>query len=72
MQHSAHGLIVLLTLTAIRSRRERCRLKQITKPTASRQWTRPGLNGGIFPIRAFLSLGSASLPETDAGWLARR
>ena len=72
MQHSAYGLIVLLTLTAIPlSAGERRQLKQITKPTASRQWTRSGLNGGISRIRACLSRQTASLPETDAGWLAR-
>ena len=71
MQHSAYGLIVLLTLTAIPLSAGARQLKQIGRPTASRQWTRSGLNGGVSPIRARLRRHSASLPETDAGWLAR-
>ena len=71
MQHSAYGLIVLLTLTAIplSAGSAPAQADREANCVASVDAIRP--NGGISPIRAFLSLHSASLPKTDAGWLAR-
>src|SRR6266850_3021080 len=72
MQHSAYGLIVLLTLTAIplsagaapvqADRQVNC----IASVDAIRAEWRDHSH-----IRARLSRQTTSLPETDAGWLAR-
>ena len=72
MQHRAYGLIVLLTLTAmpLSAGAAPARADRQANCVASVDAIR--LNGGISHIRAHLRRHSASLPETDAGWLARR
>ena len=72
MQHSAYGLIVLLTLTAIPLSAGAVPAQADHQANCVASVDATGLNGGISPIRAFLSHHSASLPETHAGWPARR